>query len=82
MDTSYHNKENDCEIALRDLFTGKSVLAWLERYEHLYASIIIAPEGLPPIFDTHENGKTYEIIRIFGNTYQQLLESKQQLNIR
>ena len=43
--------------------------AWLAEYEDLFNSVSIAPEGLPSVANSNFNGKKYEHIFYFHNTY-------------
>lgn len=77
--TEYEQKDNDCKSALKQLFESQSAREWLDHYESLFQSVIIAPAGLPPIVNAHLDDEFYAFISSFGQIYQSLSECQSEL---
>jgi hypothetical protein len=80
-EADFIQKELICKAALLLLFESQTAGEWLKQHHNLYQSVVIAPEGLPPIVNAHLDEVFYECISLFGHTYQLLMDCQSELKI-
>jgi hypothetical protein len=61
--------DSQCEEAIIELDSAKSIESWILKYKDLFENISIKPEGLPSIANQHYQGIRYTFIGLFHSVY-------------
>jgi hypothetical protein len=61
--------DRQCEEAMIELDSTKSIKSWINKYSELFQGISIKPDGLPSIANQHHQGIKYTFIGLFHSVY-------------